>query len=135
MALTAQGRYALSRRGGRYRAADGRIVSIVRDLTEFKQLEKLLVDRERGLLEAQRMAEMGSWEWTPATGKLDWSEGVDHILRLGRRPASPTFETLAQLYTPESWERLRAAAGRVIQTGLPDELELEIIRHDGTTVG
>jgi PAS domain S-box-containing protein len=112
---------------------DGRLVGIVRDLTEFKHLGESRRDRERELLEAQRMAGMGSWEWTPATGKLNWSEGVNHILRGGRRLPSPTFETLAQLYTPESCERLRAGAAKVIQTGLPEELELEIIRDDGTT--
>ena len=112
---------------------DGRLVSIVRDRTELKYMEESRRDGERELLEAQRMAGMGSWEWTPATGELEWSEGVNHILRGGRRLPSPTFETLAQLYTPESWERLRAAAAKMIQTGLPDELELEIIRDDGTT--
>ena len=112
---------------------DGRLVSIVRDLTEFKHLEKSRRDGERELLEAQRMAGMGSWEWTPATGALQWSEGVNHILRGGRRLPSPTFETLAQLYTPESWVRLRSAAAKVVRTGVADELELEIIRDDGTT--
>ena len=112
---------------------DGRLVGIVRDLTGYKHLEKSQRDRERELLEAQRMAGIGSWEWTPATGQLEWSEGVNNILRGGRRLPSPTFEALAQLYTPESWERLRAAAPQMIQGGLPAELELEIIRDDGTT--
>jgi PAS domain S-box-containing protein len=101
------------------------------DLTDYKQ--KLQHDREREPLEAQSIAGIGSWEWTTATSKLHWSEGVNHILRGGRRLPSPTFETLAQMYTSESWERLRAAAPQMIQTGLPDELELEMIRDDGTT--
>ncbi len=112
---------------------DGRLASIVRDLTELKHLEESRLDGQRELLEAQRIAGVGSWEWIPTSGALQWSEGTNHILRGGLRLQSPTFETLAQLYTPESWERLQAAAAKVIRTGLPDELELEILRDDGTT--
>ena len=111
----------------------GRLVGILRDTTDRKQLEELRRNREAEWIEAQRMARMGNWEWTPATGALHWSEGVKLILRRNPALPAPTFETLAPFYTPESWERLTAAAARVIATGLPDELDLEMVRDDGTT--
>jgi PAS domain S-box-containing protein len=37
-----------------------------------------------------------------------------------------------KLYTPESWERLRAAVEEALRTGRPYELDLEMIRVDGT---
>ena len=107
---------------------DGRLVGIVRDIAEFNQR-----NREVELMEAQRIAGIGSWDWTPATGAIHWSEGLKLIVRRDPDLPTPTFDTLARFYTPNSWEKLTADAARVIETGVPGEIELEMIRDDGTT--
>ncbi|HLG99418.1 MAG TPA: EAL domain-containing protein [Bryobacteraceae bacterium] len=113
---------------------NGRLLSIVRDFTASKHLEKLRRDQEQELLEAQRIAGMGSWEWTPASNTIYWSDGLKRILRRDPALPTPTFDTLARFYTAESWERLLAEAARIMETGSPGEFELEMIRDDGTTV-
>src|ERR1035437_1756923 len=47
---------------------------------ERKQAEEARVHREAELKESQRIARIGSWEWTPATGVVTWSDGMNHIL-------------------------------------------------------
>jgi PAS domain S-box-containing protein len=116
--------------------ASGEIIGLTGatlDITERKQAEDALAHREAELRESQRIAGIGSWEWTIATGVVAWSEGMNHVLGRGLDLPAPTFETLASFYTPESWERLGAAIARTIETGAPYELELEMIRADGAT--
>ena len=97
-----------------------------------RELEELRLQRELDLLEAQRIAGMGSFRWTLATGTLGWSLGLKLILRRALDLPTPTFDGLSRFYTPESWERLMAAARKVIETGTPHEIEVEMVRDDGT---
>ena len=113
--------------------ADGRLTGIVRDITERRQIEELRRERESALIEAERIARTGTWTWTPATGAISWSDGVNRILRRHPDLAPPTFDTLARFYTAESWDRLMAARARVSATGRLDEVDVEMIRADGTT--
>jgi diguanylate cyclase (GGDEF)-like protein len=103
------------------------------EIIERRQAEEVLQHREAELEESQRITRIGSWEWTPATGAIFWSGGMNHVLARARSLPTPTFETLAQFYTPESWRRLGVVIARTIETGAPYDLELEMIRADGTT--
>jgi signal transduction histidine kinase/CheY-like chemotaxis protein len=84
------------------------------------------------LREAQRIAGIGSWEWATGTTAVVWSEGL-HLI-LGRHsPVSPTFDELPRYYTPSSWALLQAAIAEAVEKGTPYELELEMVRDDGST--
>ena len=90
--------------------------------------------RASELTEAERIAGIGSYVWTISTGALRWSDGLNLLLRRDPALPLPTFDTLARFYTPQSWDTLRASAARVIETGSPETIEVEMIRDDGTTV-
>jgi diguanylate cyclase (GGDEF)-like protein/PAS domain S-box-containing protein len=109
------------------------LLGIFRDITERKQAEDARKHREAELQESQRIARIGSWEWTIATGAVTWSDGMNHVLARDRGSPSPTFETLPQFYTPESWQRLGVVIARAIETGASYDLELEMIRAEGAT--
>ena len=87
---------------------------------------------ERELQEAQRLAGVGSWQWDPAADTVVWSAELYRIA--GRDPGLPavSYKEHSQLYTPESWDRLRRAVERALDTGAPYELELEMVCADGT---
>jgi two-component system sensor histidine kinase/response regulator len=112
---------------------DGRLVGIVRDISDIKRLEELRRNGESELLELQRLAGTGSFRWTFATGAFDWSEGLKVILRHKADLPLPAFDALARFYTPANWAKLMAAAARVIEAGSQEELDIEMIRDDGTT--
>ena len=89
--------------------------------------------REAELRESQFLARIGSWEWTIATGAISWSDGLNHLLARPPGTAAPAFEALEPFYAPDSWQRLGAAINATVATGVPYDLELQMIRADGVT--
>ena len=137
--------YRLRRHDGEYRwildsgiplpapqgSSDGYVGSIV-DITERKRAEELLRRKESELTEAQRLAGIGSWHWDCGSGTVTWSEELFRLA--GRDPSLPavSYERHPELYSVESWSRLRAAVDTSLQTGAPYELLLEMICADGS---
>ncbi len=104
-----------------------------RDLAARRRSEDALRRKKEDLKQAQRIAQVGSWEWTPETGAAAWSDQLYRIS--GRDPAlaAPSYPELAEIYTPESWERLKAAIENTVETGAPYELDLELRLPSGST--
>ncbi len=102
------------------------------DITHRRSIEQALQQRETELREAERLAQLGSWYWVPDADKVFWSEGLYQIA--GRTPGSPaiTYCEHPQLYTPESWARLDAAVKKALADGAPFQLDLELLRPDGS---
>ena len=99
------------------------IVVSVRNVTDRKQAEQ---ERERALaelLEAQQIAELGSWYWDPATGARTWSAGMYQVY--GRDPAGGpigTEESFAWVH-PDDLERVQDAYARMVEHS--DRFELD----------
>lgn len=90
-----------------------------------------LASTARQLEVAQRIAEVGSWEFDLATEQVVWSEQLYRII--GMDPRSPVLDFVAQeaIYTPASWQLLSGAVQRAITGGGAYELTLELLRRDG----
>ena len=93
--------------------------------------ENALQTKEAELLEAQRMAHIGSWHWDAQT---DITIGTDELLRIyGFDPATqtiPNFKDQRGLWNPpEEWDRLNAAAQESLRTGTGYDLEVEALRN------
>jgi len=85
----------------------------------------------RQLKVAQRIAEVGSWEFDLASQQVSWSEQLYRIV--GLDPRSPVLDFRAQeaIYAPASWQLLSDAVQRAIAGAGAYELTLELVRSDG----
>jgi PAS domain S-box-containing protein len=110
-----------------------RIVGMVADVTERKLAEEGLRQKEMEFSEAQRLAQIGSWEWDPNTDTVTWSRELYRIT--GRDPNLPavSYKDHSQLYTPESMEQLQRAVEEALRSGKPYELDMEMVHPDGST--
>jgi len=125
--ISAKGEFYYSPRG-----EPERMLGVATDITDRKDAEESLRRKERELKEAQRLAGVGSWAWTPETDTVVWSEELYRIT--GRDPSLPavSYKDHSQLYTVDSMDQLRAAVQRALDTDAPYELVLEMIHADGT---
>ncbi|MFA7242939.1 MAG: PAS domain-containing protein [Sulfuricellaceae bacterium] len=107
-------------------------IGTAQDITAQVLAEQALQQKAEELKEAQRIAHLGSWRLDMATNQVVWSEELYRILGLNPALPPPDFVAHQKLLTPESWNRLNEALPRAREAGVPYELELEMIRQDGS---
>jgi len=119
-----------------YRDADGQIAGVfaaARDVTARKRAEAELRASQAQLLLAQRIAHVGSWQLDVTSNEVVWSDELYVMLGLNPDLPAPNYTEHGQLFTPESWEALSTALANTRETGTPYEVELNMIRADGTS--
>ncbi len=77
------------------------ILASVRDSTERKRAEEALRSSEANLAEAQRIAQLGSWEWDLKTDEVWWSDEAYRIYGFESSQFSPTLKTMEELFHPD----------------------------------
>ena len=108
-------------------------LGVARDVSERKQAEATLREREAELKEAQRVAHVGNWAWLPESDVVEWSEELYRIFGCDPSLPPPSLQEQAQFMTPESFSQLKAAMAECRDSGAPYEIDLELVRPDGTT--
>uniref|UniRef100_I2Q4S9 Sensory/regulatory protein RpfC n=1 Tax=Desulfovibrio sp. U5L TaxID=596152 RepID=I2Q4S9_9BACT len=111
-----------------------RYLGIVLDITQRKKAEHALLLKEGELREAQRIAHLGSWHWDAATDATTSSPELYAIYGLDPALPFPDFRRQrGTLYPEASWERINAAVGQSIATGVGYELDVEAFCHGEPT--
>lgn len=72
-----------------------------RELAERKQAEAELRRSERRLAEAQRIAQVGNWEWDLQTDEVLWSDETYRLLGYEPGAVEPSMEALKRRVHPE----------------------------------
>jgi PAS domain S-box-containing protein len=122
-------------RGFAIRDDEGRYVHsihMLEDITGMRRAEVALRRSAAELKEAQRVARLGSWVLDTETGNVIWTEELYRVFGLDPALPAPGYEEHHRILTPESYARMDAAIEKARQTGEPYEIDLELVRPDGT---
>ncbi len=103
------------------------MVAVARDITERKQAEDALREREMQLAESQRIAHLGSWEHNPLTGDIYWSDELYHLLGLDPTQDRADFGTFFARIHPDDQPVLKAAVETCLREKKPFDLEYRFV--------
>lgn len=102
-----------------------------RDISDRKRAEAAMVKARASSERAQRLAQLGSWEYDLATGELTWSDEVLRIFGLPRGQARIGLPAMLQMVHFEDRERLQAAQRRLHAGESDMDIEYRVLRPDG----
>ncbi len=97
-----------------------------------KRAEEALRESQEHLREAHRLAHIGAWQWHAASDTVTWSEELFRIAGRDPKLPAPSYAEHAEIIAPEGLSRLQEAVATTLESGAPYELELELVRPDGT---
>ena len=114
------------------------IVSML-DITEHKQLEARLqreIDKikatEQKLEQAQRIAQLGNWEFDIINNVVYWSDETYRIFGMDRAHDIASFEKFLGVIHPDDRERLQQTFEQSLANKTPYEIEHRLLLPDGS---
>ncbi|WP_083651446.1 PAS domain-containing protein [Vreelandella massiliensis] len=113
----------LLERGAVLRDAQGaplQMIGVVQDIDARKRAELALVEREHELLEAQRLAHIGSWQLNLLNRERAWSDEVFRILGYQPGEVTPCDTVLKARIHPEDRGRLSVSMRHTQTQGTHD---------------
>lgn len=99
----------------------------------------LLKEREASLANAQRLAQLGNWDFYETCNnscvpqqKLQWSDELYRLFGFSPKAFEPTWETLFQVVHPADRDRVGQAIRGALRENQPYCLDYRIVRPDGS---
>ncbi len=108
-----------------------RVMGMGQDITERKRAEEEIERREAQLAEAQRIAQLGSYEWDIRNDKVYRSEELCRIFGVRPEQFKATFEGYLERVHPEDRSFTRENIERAFRERKSFDFEDRIVRPDG----
>lgn len=108
-----------------------RSCTIIRDVTEQVTVQRELRRSRERLAEAERVAQMGSWEWDIADDRLTWSDGLFYIYGLTPAEFDPSLQGSQQRLYPDDRARVRETIQHAVGQRSSFTVEYRALRADG----
>ena len=108
------------------------IYRLLKEISERKQAEKKLKQREKDLKKAQQMAQLGNWEWNVPENRFLPSDEMRHIYGIDdKKEFSDVQDIIDEVVHPDDREYILAQKEILLETGKGDDLIYRIILPGG----
>jgi PAS domain S-box-containing protein len=107
-------------------------IAQIEDITERKIAAEALESNRRQLAEAQKLAQIGSWEWSPLSGETTRSEELYRIFGWDPSVNPPALDAFMELVHPDERQRVSEVVEDSVANCEPFRFETRIVRADGT---
>lgn len=108
-----------------------RVFSTFDDITELKAAQDTLRERERELLQAQRIGRLGSWSFDAAAQEFRFSDEMFRIFDREVRSRGVPCAECRQFILAEDWTSLFGAMESAVKEGKAFEVEIRVVRPGG----
>ncbi|TAM43584.1 MAG: PAS domain S-box protein [Gammaproteobacteria bacterium] len=102
-----------------------------RDITERMQAHETLRANEARLAEAQRMAQLGNWEFDLASHKLAWSDEIYRIFEIDPAQFGASYEAFLDAIHPDDRELVNSAYTESVKNRTAYDIEHRLLMKDG----
>ena len=116
-----------------------KIVTITRDITDFKHVEETvreqqqdLIQNEERLRNAIKVGNIGVWDWDIPGGKVTWSENVYKFHGLTPETFDGSIECFVRCIHPDDVAHVNAAIQNCLRTGEPYSVKFRVVWADST---
>lgn len=131
--VTVQMRYAPWDRwfeGRIYPSPDGAAM-VFTEITDRKRAEDEVERSRRRLVEAQRVAHIGSWEWDLSRDEVVWSDELYRIYGVPLGAPLGGYQGFLARVHPDDLQSTQKTIGAAIESGTPFVYDHRIVRADG----
>lgn len=108
------------------------IQSVGRDVTERILAEEQLRHSEQRMRLAMEAAQVSTWDWDIAAGKVVWSDNLEAYLGMAPGTFDGTFDAFQALVHPDDRQQIAAALDEALQQRNAYQVEFRMIRPDGS---
>jgi PAS domain S-box-containing protein len=123
---------------GRDNSGDLEYIGVVTDVTERKRadeereaLSNKLLESKARLEEAQRVAQIGHYEWNLVANRVTWSAELYRIYGLPPQEGSIDMAMVREMMHPDDREHVFGAAEDVVRSGVNAAAEHRVVRPTG----
>lgn len=108
------------------------LVGVGIDISDRRRAEARVRESEAHLVDAQRIAKIGSWQLDVERNRLTWSEQIYEMFGIPRSEFRSTYEAFLEFVHPEDRERLQEAQRAALAGQRSLDIEHRIVLYDGT---
>ncbi len=107
------------------------VFAAARDITERTKSEEALKNKTMQLVEAQRLAHIGSWEWDVLANTIDWTDELFRIFGLDPKTAGTDYASYLSYLHPDDRENVNVIVQKAFVDHQPFNFFHKTIRPDG----
>jgi PAS domain S-box-containing protein len=107
------------------------IFALIEDVTERRRAEEALRESRRRLADAQRIAQLGNWEWNVLSNELWWSDEIYRIFGVTPGEFAPTYAAFLGLIHPDDRAFVESEVAAALHRERSYSIDHRIVRPDG----
>ncbi|MEZ5894553.1 MAG: PAS domain S-box protein [Parvularculaceae bacterium] len=107
------------------------ILTCLLDVDDRYRSEQALRNAKKSLDRAQRIAEMGSWEWNIISNELSWSDQIYRMFGYEVGEITPTYKAFLDHIHEEDRATVEAAIEQAVERRSPYDINHRIVLADG----
>jgi PAS domain S-box-containing protein len=109
-----------------------RQISLKQTTEQLKAANEMLEQTRDYLSEAQKIAQLGSWDWNLSQNMIHWSDVMYDIFGVSPENFKPTYEGFRSFVHPDDRNLIKEAVDSTLQTGKNYDMTYRVILPDKT---
>ena len=109
----------------------GSLLMLVRKNRQIAQSTQQILAVKESLTHAQRIAQIGNWDWKIPENRLYWSEGIFQLFGITPSEFGASYEAFMEQVHPDDRHEVNEAVKLALETGAPYNIDHRILHPTG----